>query len=174
MIVDVYLFGYGTLTTHSPLYIKMKSTIFTNTLTDRTRTYSLPWIIERLDGKVADVIRSNMWKNMMHIMESHWTFYIRCVARLIFPRVFHYLCLQLYRLPMFWFKRMKRTCSWRRQLEGTKPVEAKDRVNDYETYDSEEWLQNYSTYSAIMRMHTIPSLKDLSVVGMNRNKKEPS
>ena len=60
VIVDVYLFGYGTLTTHSPLYIKMKSTIFTNTLTDRTRTYSLPWIIERLDGKVADVIRSNI------------------------------------------------------------------------------------------------------------------
>ena len=26
----------------------------------------------------------------------------------------------------------------RRQLEGTKPVEAKDRVNDYETYESEE------------------------------------
>ena len=60
VIVDVYLFGYGTLTTHSPLYIKTKSTIFTNTLTDRTRTYSLPWIIERLDWKLADVIRSNI------------------------------------------------------------------------------------------------------------------
>ena len=93
--------------------------------------------------------RGKMW---CHIMESHSTFYIRCVARLIFPRVFHYLCLQLYRLPMFWFKRMKRTCSWRRQLEGTKPVEAKDRVNDYETCDSEKWLQNYGTYSVIMRM----------------------
>ena len=34
--------------------------------------------------------------------------------------------------------RMKRTCSWRRQLKGTKPVEAKDRVNDYETCESEE------------------------------------
>ena len=36
---------------------------------------------------------------------------------------------------------MKRTCSWRRQLEGTKPVEAKDRVNDYERCESQEWLQ---------------------------------
>ena len=36
---------------------------------------------------------------------------------------------------------MKRTCSWRRQLEGTKPVEAKDRVNDYETCESDELLQ---------------------------------
>ena len=35
-------------------------------------------------------------------------------------------------------KRMKSTCSWRRQLEGTKPVDAKDRVNDYETCESEE------------------------------------
>ena len=33
---------------------------------------------------------------------------------------------------------LKRTCSWRRQLEGTKPVEAKDRVNDYETCESDE------------------------------------
>ena len=35
-------------------------------------------------------------------------------------------------------KRMKRTCSWRKQLKGTKPVEAKDRVNDYDTCKSEE------------------------------------
>ena len=35
---------------------------------------------------------------------------------------------------------MKRTCSYRKQLDGTKPVEAKDRVNDYETCESEEWL----------------------------------
>ena len=27
------------------------------------------------------------------------------------------------------------------QLDGTKPVEEKDRVNDYETCESEEWLQ---------------------------------
>ena len=41
--------------------------------------------------------------------------------------------------PCFEVKaRMKRTCSWRRQLKGTKPVEAKDRVNDYETCESEE------------------------------------
>ena len=33
---------YVTLTTHSPPYTKTESTIFTNTLTDRTRTYSLP------------------------------------------------------------------------------------------------------------------------------------
>ena len=35
-------FGYVTLTTHSPPYTKTESTIFTNTLTDRTRTYSSP------------------------------------------------------------------------------------------------------------------------------------
>ena len=28
---------------------------------------------------------------------------------------------------------MKKTSTWRRQLEGIKPVEAKFRVNDYET-----------------------------------------
>ena len=38
--VELYLFGYVTMTTHSPLYTKAESTIFTNTLTDRTRTYS--------------------------------------------------------------------------------------------------------------------------------------
>ena len=27
------------------------------------------------------------------------------------------------------------------QLDGTKPVEVKDRINDYETCESEEWLQ---------------------------------
>ena len=36
---------------------------------------------------------------------------------------------------------MKRICSWRKQLEGTKPVETKDGVNDCETCESEEWLQ---------------------------------
>ena len=34
--------GYVTLTTHSPPYTKTKSTIFTNTLTDRTWTNSSP------------------------------------------------------------------------------------------------------------------------------------
>ena len=33
---------------------------------------------------------------------------------------------------------MKITCSWRGQLECTKPLEAKDRVNDYENRKSEE------------------------------------
>ena len=33
---------------------------------------------------------------------------------------------------------MKSTCCWRRQLEGAKPVEAKIRVNDYETCENEE------------------------------------
>ena len=42
LISELYLFGYATLTAHSPLYTKTKSTFFTNTLTDRTRTYSLP------------------------------------------------------------------------------------------------------------------------------------
>ena len=39
---ELYLFGYVTLSTHSPPYTKTESTIFTNTLTDRTRTYSSP------------------------------------------------------------------------------------------------------------------------------------
>ena len=39
LIRELYLFGYATLTTHSPLYTKTKSTIFTNTLTNRRRTY---------------------------------------------------------------------------------------------------------------------------------------
>ena len=43
---------------------------------------------------------------------------------------------------------MKRTCSWRKQLDGTKPVEAKDRVNKNENCESEEWLQR-----AIIFMH---------------------
>ena len=37
-IVELYLFGYVTLTTHSPPYTKTESTIFLNTLTNRTRT----------------------------------------------------------------------------------------------------------------------------------------
>ena len=41
-----------------------------------------------------------------------------------------YLCLRLYRLPIL--KLSEKT------VDGTKPVEAKDRVNDYETYESEE------------------------------------
>ena len=32
--------------------------------------------------------------------------------------------------------------SWRRQLEGTKPVEAKERVTDSESCESEELLQS--------------------------------
>ena len=37
---------------------------------------------------------------------------------------------------------MKRTCSCRKQLDGTKPVESKDTwVNDYETCESEECFQ---------------------------------
>ena len=42
LISELYLFGYATLKTDSPLYTKTKSTIFTNTLRDRTWTYSLP------------------------------------------------------------------------------------------------------------------------------------
>ena len=37
---ELHFFGYVTLTTHSPPYTKTESTIFTNTLTDRTPTYS--------------------------------------------------------------------------------------------------------------------------------------
>ena len=39
---ELYLFGYVTLTTPSPPYTNTESTIFTNTLTDRTWTYSSP------------------------------------------------------------------------------------------------------------------------------------
>ena len=39
---ELYLFGYATLTTHSLPYTKTKTTIFMNTLTDRTWTYSFP------------------------------------------------------------------------------------------------------------------------------------
>ena len=33
---------------------------------------------------------------------------------------------------------MNRTCSWGKQFQGTKPVETKDRVNDYGTCEREE------------------------------------
>ena len=66
-----------------------------------------------------------MWR---HISESHFsTSYIRCFTRLIFPRIFHYL--------------VEDDLLLERKLESTKPVEAKDRVNDYKTCESEEWLQ---------------------------------
>ena len=39
---ELYLFGYVTLSTHSPPYTKTESTIFTNTFTNRTQTYSSP------------------------------------------------------------------------------------------------------------------------------------
>ena len=39
---ELYLFVYVTLSTHSPPYTKTESTIFTNTLTNRTQTYSSP------------------------------------------------------------------------------------------------------------------------------------
>ena len=58
------------------------------------------WIIERLDGKMADVIGSNIVEkcDIRHYREPS-TSYIRCFARLIFPRIFHFLW-----LPMFWSK----------------------------------------------------------------------
>ena len=58
------------------------------------------WIIERLDGKMADVIGSNIVEkcDIRHYREPS-TYYIRCFARLIFPRIFHFLW-----LPMFWSK----------------------------------------------------------------------
>ena len=39
---ELYLVGYVTVSTHSPPYTKTESTIFTNTLTNRTQTYSSP------------------------------------------------------------------------------------------------------------------------------------
>ena len=50
---------------------------------------------------------------------------------------------------------MKRTCSRRKQLDGTKPVESKDRVYDYESCESEERLQRpiilYTKRKALLR-----------------------
>ena len=63
------------------------------------------WIIKRLDEKLADVIGSNIVEkcDIRHSREPSNS-YIRCFSSLIFPRTFHYLCLRLYRLPMFWSK----------------------------------------------------------------------
>ena len=47
-IRELYLSGYVTLSTHSLPYTKTESTIFTNTLTDRMRTYSSPRRLKKM------------------------------------------------------------------------------------------------------------------------------
>ena len=50
------------------------------------------WIIERLDGKMADVIGSNIVEKCdIRYYREPSTSYIRCFAGLIFPRIFLFL-----------------------------------------------------------------------------------
>ena len=58
----LYLFGYATLTTHSPLYTKTKSTIFTNILTDRRRTYSLQRTSRKMVRYLQQYTNDNLQK----------------------------------------------------------------------------------------------------------------
>ena len=51
---ELYLFSYATLTTLLQLYTKTKQTIFTNTLTDRTRTYISP-------GRSRKMVKYFLW-----------------------------------------------------------------------------------------------------------------
>ena len=63
----------------------------------------LPWIIERLDRKLADAVGSNIVEKcditLSRAIQPHSTF---CAS--YFPRIFHYLCLRRYIWAMFWSK----------------------------------------------------------------------
>ena len=77
-----------------------------------------------------------MWR---HIIESHSTSYIRCFARLTFHRILHISVFDYTDCPCFEVKDEEDLLSEKTvQLDGTKPVEVKDRINDYETCESEE------------------------------------
>ena len=99
--------------------------------------YGRAWIIERLDRKLADAIGSNIVEKcdftLSRAIQPHSTFCASDVSSHISLslsstiHIGHVLKL-----------RMKMTCCWRRQLEGTKPIETEDRVNDYETCESDE------------------------------------
>ena len=96
------------------------------------------WIIERLDRKLADVIGSNIVEKRDVTLSRAIQPLTSDVLRVLF--FLEYFTISVFDYtdcPCFEIK-MKRTCSWGSQLEGTKPVEAKIRVNDYETCENEE------------------------------------
>ena len=65
--------------------------------------------------------------------------YIRCFARLTFHRILHISVFDYTDCLCFEVKDEEDLLSEKTvQLDGTKPVEAKDRINDYETCESEE------------------------------------
>ena len=103
-------FEYSYQSLRKPAYPQKRRLFFLNGFERRSRFLSFcksatSWIIKRLDEKLADVIGSNIVEkcDIRHYREPSNS-YIRCFSSLIFPRIFHYLCLRLYRLPMFWSK----------------------------------------------------------------------
>ena len=60
----------------------------------------ISWITERLDRKLAEAIGSNIVEKVTSHYREPFNL-IRRFARLMFPRIFHYLCLRLYILAMF-------------------------------------------------------------------------
>ena len=88
------------------------------------------WIIaiERLDRKLADAIGPNIvGKSDVTLSRAIQPLTSDVLRVFFFHHIFHISVLD-----------MNRTCSWRKQFQGTKPVETKDRVNDYGTCEREE------------------------------------
>ena len=91
-----------------------------------------PWIIERVDRKLADAIVSNI---VGKCDESHSTSFdvlrVLCFLAYFTISVFDYT---------YWpcFEVKDKEDLLLEKTESTKPVEAKDRVNDFETCESDE------------------------------------
>ena len=63
-----------------------------------------PWINERLDRNLPDGIGSNIVEKYDVTLSRAIQPLTSDVLRVLFFRIFHYLCLRPYRLPMFWSK----------------------------------------------------------------------
>ena len=105
-----------------------------------------PLIIERLDRKLADAIGSNTVEKcdvtLSRAIQPLTSDVLRVLFFLAYFTISYYLCLQLHTLAMFWSK------GWRgllleKTVRGYKTGRGKRQfwVNDYETCESEEWLQ---------------------------------
>ena len=83
----------------------------------RKRGLLCAWIIDGLDRKLADVIGYNIVENVTsHYREPSNLLHSMFCASYFFSYISLSLSSTL-QLPMFWSKRMKRTCSRRGQLE---------------------------------------------------------